>query len=53
LDRHDIADEDTESSMEAIAKEYNRQDGAYMHLHHGCCSWSLSSFSRRVNESIT
>ncbi|KAL7282368.1 hypothetical protein ACG7TL_003838 [Trametes sanguinea] len=30
LDRHDIADEDVEFSMEWIAKEYNKQDDAQM-----------------------
>jgi hypothetical protein len=28
LDRHEIADEDVESSTETLAKEYNKQDGA-------------------------
>ena len=27
LDRHDIANEDVEHSVEWIAKEYNKQDG--------------------------
>ena len=27
LDRHDIADEDVEYSIEWMAKEYNKQDG--------------------------
>ena len=29
LDRHDIADEDIEFSIEWIAKEYNKQDGRW------------------------
>lgn len=29
LERHDVADEDVEFSIELIAKEYNKQDGEY------------------------
>lgn len=29
MERHQIADEDVESSIDLIAKEYNKQDGAY------------------------
>lgn len=28
LDDHDIADEDVEASIDMLAKEYNKQDGA-------------------------
>jgi DNA polymerase epsilon subunit 2 len=30
LDRHDILDEDVESSLETLAKEYTKQEGAYL-----------------------
>uniref|UniRef100_A0A0W0FJU1 DNA polymerase epsilon subunit n=1 Tax=Moniliophthora roreri TaxID=221103 RepID=A0A0W0FJU1_MONRR len=29
IERHEIGDEEVETAMEAIAKEYNKQDGAY------------------------
>ena len=32
LDRHDIADEDVEYSIEWMAKEYNKQDGMRLTL---------------------
>lgn len=32
LDAHDIIDGDIESSLETLAKEYNKHDGGYAHL---------------------
>lgn len=36
LDRHEIANEEIESSVETIAREYNKQDGGVSSFHVNC-----------------
>lgn len=41
LDKHEVADEDVEYSIDLIAKEYNKQDGRFGPLAHLCPELTL------------
>jgi hypothetical protein len=50
LDNHEIEDADVESSIETIAREYNKQDGVLQYL--DVSFVPLIVLSRRVDESV-
>lgn len=52
LDKHEIADEDVEYSIDLIAKEYNKQDGRFGRLAPLCPELTPLPLVRRSDESI-
>jgi hypothetical protein len=59
LNHHEIEDDDVESSLETLAKEYNKQDGAFHVLFFGHSILTIGllrcfheSLSKRTEESL-
>jgi hypothetical protein len=51
LDSHEIEDADVESSIDTIAREYNKQDGAFQYLSIALLLLT-AQHSRRADESV-